>query len=308
MYLVADPRWLEVSFMLSGELAEALSEVLGRFVEGGVAVESGVRFDDAEDEGKAFGPVRIYGYIPVDAQLEEKRQKLEEAVWYLSRIQELPKPTYTPIEDQDWMNSWKQHYKPIEIGDRIMIVPAWMNPDTLGRIPLRIDPSMAFGTGTHPTTQLCLMLLEKYVQPGITSLDVGCGSGILSIAALKLGADKAIGVDIDPLSVKASYENAALNLVTEAIRVYQGSVSELLDGIAGIKESPLVLANILAPVIIRLFDAGMGQLVSDGGTIILSGILDHQAADVIRSGEKHGLQLIDKAQIDDWVALAMEKA
>jgi ribosomal protein L11 methyltransferase len=152
------------------------------------------------------------------------------------------------------------------------------------------------------------MLLEKYVQPGITTLDVGCGSGILSIAALKLGADKAIGVDIDPLSVKASYENAALNLVTEAIRVYQGSVSELLDGIAGIKESPLVLANILAPVIIRLFDAGMGQLVSDGGTIILSGILDHQAADVIRSGEKHGLQLIDKAQINDWVALAMEKA
>lgn len=307
MCLVAEPRWLEVSFVVSGELAEALSEVLGRFVEGGVAVESGVRFDGAEDEGQPFGPVRIYGYLPVDGHLEEKRQKLEEAIWYLGRIQAIPEPGYTPIEDQDWMNSWKQHYKPIEVGEKMMIVPAWMDPDTHGRIPLRIDPSMAFGTGTHPTTQLCLILLEKYLEPGVTTIDVGCGSGILSIAALKLGAEKAIGVDIDPLSVKATHENAALNGVDTSIRVYQGSVAEILDGIAGTTEAALVLANILAPVIIRLFDAGMDRIISEGGTIILSGILDHQADEVIRAGENRGLNLQEKVQIADWVALAMKK-
>ncbi len=305
---MADPRWLEVSFVVNGELAEALSEVVGRFVEGGVAVESGVRFDDAEDEGTPVGPVRVYGYIPVDNDLEDKRQKLEEAVWYLGRIQALPKPVYTPIEDQDWMNSWKQHYKPIEIGKTLMIVPAWMDPDTHGRIPLRIDPSMAFGTGTHPTTQLCLAMLEKYLRKDTITLDIGCGSGILSIAALKLGAKKAIGVDIDPISVKVSMENAVLNRVQDRLKVYQGSVSELLTGVAEIIESPLVMANILAPVIIRLFDAGMDRLVSTGGVILLSGILDHQADEVINAGRRQGLVLLEKAQIADWVGLAMGRS
>ncbi len=305
---MAEPRWLEVSFVVNGELAEALSEVLGRFVEGGVAVESGVRFDDAEDEGTAEGPVRIYGYLSVNDDLDSKRQKLDEALWFLGRIQEIPTPTYTPIEDQDWMNSWKQHYKPIEIGRTLMIVPAWMDPDMHGRIPLRIDPSMAFGTGTHPTTQLCLILLEKYLHRGAITLDIGCGSGILSIAALKLGAKKAIGVDIDPLSVKASYENAALNRVKNHIEILQGSVTEILNGAAEVTESSLVMANILAPVIIRLLDAGLDQLVSTGGVLLLSGILDNQVQDVIVAGQNRGLFLLEKAQIADWVALAMGRS
>ncbi len=305
---MAEPRWLEVSFEVNGEMAEALSYVLGRFVEGGVAVESGVRFDDAEDEGTPIGPVRVFGYLPVDNELENTRQKLEEAIWYLSKIQEVPNPVYTPIEDQDWMNSWKQHYKPIEIGKTLMIVPAWMDPDTHGRIPLRIDPSMAFGTGTHPTTQLCLGMLEKYFRKDIITLDIGCGSGILSIAALKMGAKKAIGVDIDPISVKVSQENATLNRVQDRLKVYQGSVNELLSGIADIIESPLVMANILAPVILRLFETGMDRLVSTGGIILLSGILDHQADEVIKAGKQKGLFLLEKAQIADWVGLAMGRS
>jgi ribosomal protein L11 methyltransferase len=303
---VADPRWLEVSFVVNGELAEAISEVLGRFVEGGVAVESNVRYNDAEDEGTPYGPVRIYGYLPVNESLEENRRKMEESIWYLGRIQPLPDPVYTPIEDQDWMNSWKANYKPIEIGKNMMIVPAWMNPDTKGRIPLRIDPSMAFGTGTHPTTQLCLVLLEKYLISEVDVLDVGCGSGILSIAAVKLGAQAAYGVDIDPLSVKASYENAELNEVTGKVIFKQGSVAEVLVDNQIPHTAPLVMANILAPVIIRLLDAGLHQLVSTGGKIILSGILDHQADDVIRACQENGLQLVEKIQSQDWVALAMQ--
>lgn len=302
---MAEPRWLEVSFVVNGELAEALSEVLGRFVEGGVAVESNVRYNDAEDEGTPYGPVRIYGYLPVNENLEENRRKMEESIWHLGRIQPIPDPVYSPIEDQDWMNSWKANYKPIEIGKKMMIVPAWMNPDTKGRIPLRIDPSMAFGTGTHPTTQLCLELLEKYLKSGEDVIDIGCGSGILSIAAIKLGARKAFGVDIDPLSVKASYENAELNGVTENVLFKEGSVAEVLIDDHILHQAPLVLANILAPVIIRLLDAGLHQLISPGGTIILTGILDHQANDVIKACERKDLQLVEKIQSRDWIALAL---
>lgn len=303
---MADPRWLEVSFVVDGELAEALSEVLGRFVQGGVAVETDVKFTNPEDEGTAYGPVRVYGYLPIDDEIENTRHKLEESVWYLSRIKALPQPVYTPIEDQDWMNSWKQHYHPIKIGNRLMIVPAWMNPDTEKRIPLRIDPSMAFGTGTHPTTQLCLEMLEKYPAPGCNVIDVGCGSGILSIGAIKLGAKFALGVDIDPLSVKSTMENAKLNMVDQDIQVELGSVQELVENKYGLKSAPLVVANILAPVIIRLFDVGLADLVESGGIIILSGILDHQAQDVINAGSAHGLAHLDTMQINDWVALVLK--
>lgn len=304
---MADPRWYEVSLVLNGELAEAVSEVLGRYVEGGVAVESNVKYNDAEDEGTPYGPVRIFGYLPVDAELEDKRQKLEESLWYLGRIQELPKPTYTPIEDQDWMNSWKKHYKPIQIGEKIYIVPSWIEMDTGKRVPLRIDPSMAFGTGTHPTTQLCLELVEKYVLPGMFVLDVGCGSGILSIAAVKLGAKSALGVDIDPLSIKATRENAEMNGVSPEIAVEQGSVTEVLSGQFGETQAPLVLANILAPVIIRLFAAGLDKLVQPGGTLVLSGILEPQAADVRATAEAAGLTFLEQRQQLDWVALAFSK-
>ncbi len=304
---MAEPRWYEVSMVLNGELAEAVSEVLGRYVEGGVAVESNVKYNDAEDEGTPYGPVRIYGYLSNDANLEEKRQKLEENLFYLGKIQELPQPVYTPIEDQDWMNSWKQHYKPIRLGKNLIVVPSWIEMDTAGKIALRIDPSMAFGTGTHPTTQLCLELVEEYTKPGMLVFDVGCGSGILSIAAIKLGAAKALGVDIDPLSVKATLENAEMNQVSAEIQVELGSVSEIKSGQFGVAQSPLVIANILAPVIIRLFGMGLHDLVQPGGTLLLSGILDHQAADVRKAAEEYGLSFLEIRQSLDWVALAFQK-
>jgi len=304
---VADPRWLEVSMTVDGELAEAVSDVLGRYVSNGVVVESAVRYNDAEDEGTPYGPVRIYGYMAIDEHIEETRQRLLESLYYLGRIRALPEPEFRAIEDEDWMASWKQHYKPIAIGQRLIVVPVWIELQDNTRIPVRIDPSMAFGTGTHPTTQLCLELVEKYVLPGQPVIDVGCGSGILSIAAVKVGASHALAVDIDNASVRSTRENAEANAVSDSIETGLGSVDEVRNGQFTLRRAPVVLANILAPVIIRLFDAGLAELLSTPGTMVLSGILVEQAPAVVDAAEAQGLRFIEQIQQGDWVAIALEK-
>jgi ribosomal protein L11 methyltransferase len=292
---------------VDGELAEAISEVLDRFVSNGVVIESGVKYNDAEDEGTPFGPVRIYGYLAVDEGIEERRQRLLEALYFLGRIQSLPEPTFRTIEDEDWMAAWKKHYRPILIGKKLLILPAWIEREDPGRVAVKIDPSMAFGTGTHPTTQLCLEMVEDYTRPGINVMDVGCGSGILSVAALKLGAGHALGVDIDNAAVISSKENAEANGVLERLEVGIGSVTELLEGKFSLRQAPLVLANILAPVIIRLFDAGLADLVEPDGILVLSGILDTQAPDVLAAAKARGLKHLHTRQQGDWVAIALGK-
>lgn len=301
------PRWLEVSLTVNGELAEAVSDILGRFVSNGVVVESGVKYNDAEDEGTPVGPVRIYGYLPVNERLEENRQKLEEALWHLGQIQSLPDPQFKPVMDEDWMAAWKKHYKPIPVGEKLLVLPAWIQMDPGGRIPVRIDPSMAFGTGTHPTTQLCMELIETYVRPGEPVMDVGCGSGILSVAAIKLGASHALAVDIDPLAIRATRENAEANGVLPGVETGVGSVSEVLAGQFSLQRAPLVLANILAPVIVRLFAVGLDELVEPGGELILSGILDIQAGEVRAAAEAKGLRFVEQRQQVDWIGMVMRK-
>lgn len=304
---MAESRWLEVSLTVSGELAEAVSEVLERYVSNGVVIESNVKFFNDEDEGTPTGPVRIYGYIFVDEALEEKRNRLEEALWHLGQIQVLPEPQFKYIQDENWMAAWKKHYRPIRIGKSLLILPAWIEQEDKKRLAIRIDPSMAFGTGTHPSTQLCLELIEKYTQKGQPVIDIGCGSGILSIGALKLGASKALAVDIDPAAVGATLSNASLNDVESKVKAGQGSVSEVLAGQYSIKSAPLVLANILAPVIIRLLDGGLADLVEPCGALILAGILAEQAEGVRAKAEEKGLVFLEQRQIDDWVALALQK-
>ncbi len=303
-------NWLEVSLTVNGELAESVADVFARFAPNGVMTEQGVKFLDEEDEGTATGPITVRAYLEVDDNLEETRQKLEESLFYLGMITPVPTPTYKQIADQNWMEAWKQNYKSILIGQRLLILPAWLESPDPQRIPIKIDPGMAFGTGTHPTTQLCLALMEKSTIVNRKSkivIDVGCGSGILSIAALKLGAEKVLGVDIDIESVKNSRENADLNEVGDELILGQGSVTEILRGDFEFKSAPLVVANILAPILIRLFDAGLAGLVEAGGEIILSGILDHQAENVIAAGEAKGLKKGETRQMGDWVAISMTK-
>ena len=302
-------NWLEVSLTVNGELAESVADVFARFAPNGVMTEQGGKFLDEEDEGTATGPITVRAYLEVNDQLEETRQKLEESLFYLGMIQPLPTPADKQIADQNWMEAWKLHYKPILIGQRLLILPAWLESPEPNRIPIKIDPGMAFGTGTHPTTQLCLELMEVSTdhRPLSTVIDVGCGSGILSIAALKLGATKVLGVDIDIESVKNSRENADTNGVGEELLLGQGSVTEVLSGSFQFKSAPLVVANILAPIIVRLFDAGLADLVEPNGEIILSGILAHQAENVIEAAQAKGLKRNDQRQIADWVAISLKR-
>jgi ribosomal protein L11 methyltransferase len=304
---VADPRWLEISLTTNGELAEAVAEVLGRYCPNGVVMERDVKFYNDEDEGTPEGPVRISAYLPVDDELEEKRARLEQSLWHLGQIQPLPEPKFKFIEDEDWMAAWKKNYQPIEVGKGLLILPAWIEQTDMTRTAIKIDPAMAFGTGTHPTTQLCLALMEGRVKAGEAVIDVGCGSGILSIGALKLGASHALGVDTDPLSTRATLSNAIINDVDDGMEVALGSVEEIRQGLYSIQQAPLVLANILAPVIIRLFDAGLAELVSPGGGIILSGILADQAAGVRAKAEEKGLKFAEQRGIADWVGMVFER-
>lgn len=309
-------NWLEVSLTVNGELAEAVADVLARFAPNGVAVESsGITFTSEEDEGTPAGDVIVRAYLPADEQLEDTRRKLEESLYYLGMIQPLPAATFTPIADRNWMEAWKEHYRPIPIGRRLIIVPAWLDSPEPQRVAIKIDPGMAFGTGTHPTTQLCLELLETRFNdrsslqdhpPEI--IDVGCGSGILSIAALKLGAARALGVDIDPAAINNARENADVNGIGAELFLGLGSVNEVRAGKFAFREALLVLANILAPVIVRLFDAGLADLVLPGGSLILSGILEDQAESVMLAARAHDLEFSGRRQMGDWVALAFRRA
>lgn len=307
-------NWLEVSLTVDGELAEAVADVLARFAPNGVMTEQGIKFVNDEDHGTPAGPIVVRAYLEMDDQIEETRQKLEESLFYLGMIQPLPAPVYKQIADQNWMEAWKQHYQPIPIGRRLIIVPVWLDSPEPERIPVKIDPGMAFGTGTHPTTQLCLGLIENWFEQSKIAnrksnivIDVGCGSGILSIAALKLGATAALGVDIDAESVRNSRENADKNGIGEEFIIAQGSVTEVLEGKFAFRQAPLVVANILAPIIIRLFGDGLADLAEPGGTVVLSGILQEQEQKVLEAAQARGLVLSEREQMGDWVALSLSK-
>jgi ribosomal protein L11 methyltransferase len=299
-------RWLEVSITCSGELAEALAEALSRFAENGVVIESITTFDTDEYEFKATGNVKVIAYLDNNTQLETTRQQLEEALWHFSQIVPIPAPEYRLIQDEDWMAAWKKHYQPIKVGRKWLILPAWLEADPgEHRTIIRIDPAMAFGTGAHPSTQLCLLAIEDHLLPGQNVIDLGCGSGILAIAALKLGAADALAVDTDEQAVIATQNNARINGIHNHLATSQGSIQKILQGDFAIKQAPFVLANILAPVLMRLFKEGLADILTPGGKLVLAGILDNQVDDVIAAAKTARLALIAHYQHEDWVALVV---
>lgn len=304
---MAKARWIEVTLTVEAELAEAVAEVLARFVVNGVAVEQEVIYNDAEEVSAQAGAIRVYGYFSTTHHAAEKRKQIEEALWHLSQIQPLPEPTFRILPDEDWMSVWKQHYHPIPVGERLLVLPAWVEQGDPGRICVHIDPSMAFGTGTHPSTQLCMELLDKHVRPDQPVIDIGCGSGILSIAALKLGASQALAVDIDQEALHATAENAARNGVLARLEIGKGSVQEILNMRFPIVHAPVVVANILASVIIGLFNDGLARLVERYGVLILAGILETQAEEVALTACSHGMELVERRSRGDWVALVFRR-
>lgn len=296
--------WLEISLSVDGELAEAVAEVLARFAPNGVVTEQGVTFNDAEDEGTPYGPVTVKAYLEADDSLEERRQKLERALYFLGRIRPLPPPSYQWVQDQNWMEAWKAHYHPIEVGERFLILPAWMESPGGERIPIRIEPGMAFGTGTHPSTQLCLELMEHIHPFPSHVIDVGCGSGILSLAALRLGAQQVLGVDVEAGALENARHNAAINQLGTSLTLGKGSVREILHGMFPLREAPLVLANILAPVLVRLLEEGLSEIVTPGGRLIVSGILETQGDDLVTQFVTKGLVPEERTQKGEWLAFS----
>ena len=203
--------------------------------------------------------------------------------------------------EEDWINNWKQYFKPIPVGQKLLIRPTWEEvQDSGGRTVLDLDPGLAFGTGTHETTRLCMELLEQYVQPGMNVLDVGCGSGILSVAALLLGADKAVGVDIDELAVKTAVENAEINHVEER---FTGICGNLTDQVTGTYD--IVVANIVADVIIML-TKDVEQFMKPDTVYLMSGIIDTREQDVLAAVEQH-FTIIDRKEEKGWVALSAKR-
>lgn len=297
------PQWLEVSLELDGEAAEAAAEVMARYGYQGIAIEHGGIPPDKLDEDELPPPAYLIvrAYLPIDSQTEEARQKFETALGYLNMMLPMPQPTYRTVAEEDWAEAWKAHYHPVRIGRRVLIRPVWVpleiGPDD---VEIALDPGMAFGTGTHPTTQLCLEAIEDLIQPGANVLDLGCGSGILAIGAAKLGAHHVLGLDIDSVAVDVARENIASNGVADRITIEQGSLENI---ITSARRFDLIVVNILARIIIQMCDQHLGQTVRPGGLAIFSGIIDTQADDVEAALVKTGLTPTRRRQQGDWVAI-----
>jgi len=296
--------WLELSLNLNGELAEAVTEVLSRYSSGGVAIEMAA---DSNSDLSAATDVLVKAYIPIDGQEDEQRRRIEEGLWHLSQIQPLPEPDFRIIKEADWQTSWKKHFQPIAIGKRLLIIPPWITIEEIEREVIVLEPGMAFGTGLHPSTRICLEAMEDILQPGDNILDIGCGTGILSIAAVLLGANHALAVDTDEIAVQVTRENAERNRIAEYIRVESGSLEQVKVLQTEIQKPDLIVANILSHILIELIQSGLATCVKPKGRIVLSGILVEQVEPLVNLATDANLELIDVRSEKDWRGLIFKR-
>lgn len=309
--------WLEVTLPVPANKLDGVCDILtANGMTGLVVEEEGdfLRFleqnrqywdyVDEELAQRMKGASRVKFYVPDN---DEGQQQLRQ---YLTGLEQY-EPQTVSLREEDWATSWQKYYQPIPVGKRIYIVPEWMRGQSVpeGRVPLYLNPGLTFGTGSHATTQLCLELMEEVIQPGDRVLDLGCGSGILAIAALALGASHAAGVDIDPKAVDVAYENAAMNGIgKDRLAVYAGNV--LGDRKLAAKLEPgqnqVVLANIVADVIIPL-SAAAGAFMTENGVLLTSGIIDTRAGEVAEAIEANGLTITKRLERSGWCAFRAER-
>lgn len=276
-------RWAEISVDAAPGAIDAVGQALYGAGCGGFEVRESTL------------PPSVAGYLPVDDRLEDRLAQIQESLAALPDFgifEAGTELTLRTVEEADWANAWKAYYKPFRVGRRLVVTPPWESPELeADDIPLVIDPGMAFGTGSHPTTQLCLTALEDFVQPGMAVADVGTGSGILAIAAAKLGASPVAASDNDTLAVKIARENAAANGVSVTV------TEELPSGTYDV-----LVANILADVIIGLAVDLIAPLVP-GGLLIASGIIDTRETDVQSALHALGLSHVETRRQGEWVAI-----
>jgi ribosomal protein L11 methyltransferase len=297
--------WLEVSVRTDGEAAEAVSELLRPYAynDGVVLEQLGVSDDPTPDALEPIVTVKIY--VPENEDTPVLRRRIEEGLYHLNRLYPVPAPQFRQLEEADWAHAWKAHYHPFRLGRRLWIRPSWITDESLAvnsdDVILTLDPGMAFGTGLHPTTQMCLQALEQLTQPGMRVLDVGTGSGILAIAAAKLGATAVRAVDTDQVAVETAMANVRQNEVQNSIVVAEGSLNDVSD-----KEWDLVVVNILAPVIASMLRHDrLLDYLAPGGRLILSGIIDEQREVVAGAVADAGGTMDQIMSIRDWLALVV---
>jgi len=298
-------RWIEVCINTPGGEIDARCEELAALGAGGFVIENEEDFReflennhqywdyvDKELEDSFSGVSRIKTYLADD---EDGRAVLEAIRKACGEV------AVSFVEDSDWENNWREYYKPIEIGQKLVVVPEWEEIPADGRIPLRLDPGLIFGTGSHPTTRMCLAALEDYAAPGKRVLDLGCGSGILAIGALNLGCGSAVGCDIDPKAPDVACANAALNGIgADRFAVYAGDIlsdASMRRTLGGGYD--IVLANIVSDVIIPL-SAIVGGFLGEGGVFITSGIIEGRQDEVAAAIRANGFAITAHRCEEEW--------
>ncbi|MCH4072959.1 50S ribosomal protein L11 methyltransferase [Pseudoramibacter sp.] len=310
--------WKGIEIIVKREAEEAVNNILYESGIKGTSVESvdnliavqddpTINYFDEKILNTDPDISKITGYLPDDCDFDEKFQTIQSKIAHLSDYG-LDPGNYTinsfPVKEEDWATAWQTFYKPTKIGERVVIVPVWENyQPSEDEVVVKMDPGMAFGTGTHETTQLCTRALDRYVQPSDYVYDVGCGSGILSIIAAKLGAKKVIGVDMDPVAVDAANADVKLNDLQDKIEIKKG---DLLEVIPKDKKADLIVSNILAEVIIRLIQSIRSYLKNDG-IFIASGIIEKYVDDVKAQLIQNNFEILEVDNQGEWYSIIAKK-
>ena len=294
-------KWLELSVECAPEFVEPASEIFRRYGEGGVAVEEPGGFNPDEGEtAETPRRVTVKTYVSFDSDTGERRCRIDLAVRLLAQAGAVTQLSERVLDEEEWRHAWKEHFQVLHIGGHIRVVPSWRRYRPKRHdVVVKLDPGLAFGTGHHPTTRMCLELLEEKVLPGAHVLDVGCGSGILSIAAARLGAARVLGLDVDATATKVAELNMTQNGTEQTVRILKAT---LPHPEVPRQSQDLVVANISAKVVLELSDA-LVSATRPGGTLIVSGVLLDKKGEVQTGLEKAG-GFVQQTKVDeDWIAL-----
>jgi ribosomal protein L11 methyltransferase len=303
-------NWLELTVKVHPDAVESVSELMSRYSSEGVVIEEPI---ELIEDGQAYRvregePVTVHAYVPMDGTEEEARQRISEGLWHFASIGAhfVGNLETKSVNEEDWANAWKEHFHVTQIGKRIIIRPSWREYTPKDEeVVITLDPGMAFGTGLHPTTRLCLEQVEQQTRPGMRVLDVGTGSGILALAAAKLGAEHVYAIDNSSVAVESATENAALNGQSERIEVVLGTLDdETAQRMA--EQYDLVLANIIAHLIGSIAPQ-LAQVLAPDGLLVASGIIEARRQDAEAPLLEAGLELVEQRMIEDWMVLVLRK-